>query len=109
MINLDKVKMIVIQTAKNGVVNNDTIFTFTQDDNIVYGEYVGGKIKKGFLVGQNNNNVLKFSYCQLQTDGTLDNGLSSCEISIDMAGEVLLCMCFYLKVINKYVGVTYFL
>jgi len=108
MINLDKVKMIVIQTAKNGVVNNDTIFTFTQDDNIVYGEYVGGKIKKGFLVGQNNNNVLKFSYCQLQTDGILDNGLSSCEISIDMTGKIRLVEHFEWKSRPGELGVNIF-
>lgn len=90
MINLDKIKMTVVQTAENGVVNKDTIFTFTQSDNIVYGEYSGGKIKKGYLVGENNDDVLRFSYCQLQTDGTLDNGLSSCELSIDMAGRVRL-------------------
>lgn len=89
-INLDKVKMIVVQTANNGVVNKDTIFTFTQDSNIVHGEYAGGRISKGFLVGQNNNNMLHFSYCQLQTDGTLDNGLSTCELSIDMTGKIQL-------------------
>jgi hypothetical protein len=90
MINLDKVKMTVIQTAANGVVNKDTIFNFTQNDDILYGEYIGGKIKKGFLVGQFTNNILSFSYCQLQTDGTLDNGLSSCEISMDTTGKIRL-------------------
>ncbi len=90
MINLDKIKMTVIETAENGVVNKDTIFTFAQNDNTVYAEYIGGKIQKGFLVGQNNNNVLTFSYCQLQTDGTLDNGLSTCEISMDITGKIRL-------------------
>jgi hypothetical protein len=87
---LDKIKMTVIQTAKNGVVNSDTIFTFQQSANIVYGEYTGGKIQKGLLVGQINENVFKFSYCQLQTDGTLDNGASSCELSIDKSGKIRL-------------------
>src|ERR1700677_2387891 len=108
MINLDKVKMNVIQTAENGVVNNDTIFTFTQHDNIVYGEYVGGKIKKGFLVGQNNSNALKFSYCQLQTDGTLDNGISSCEISIETMGKIRLIEHFEWKSRPGELGVNIF-
>lgn len=90
MISLDKVKMTVIHTAENGVVNNETIFNFTQNANIVFAEYAGGKIEKGFLVGQNNVNVLTYSYCQLQTDGTQDNGLSTCELSIDETGKIRL-------------------
>jgi hypothetical protein len=87
---LDKVKMTVIETAPNGVVNSDTIFTFEQTGNIVQAGYTGGKIQKGFLVGQVNDNTLTFSYCQLQTDGTLDSGLSSCELSIEKSGKIRL-------------------
>jgi hypothetical protein len=90
MINLNGTKMIVVQTAENGVVNKDTVFTFTQQESTVYGEYIGGKIKKGFLVGRNENRVLTFSYCQLQTDGTIDNGQSSAKLSLDIAGKIIL-------------------
>jgi hypothetical protein len=87
---LDKIKMTVIQTAENGVVNKDTIFVFQQSGHIVNAEYAGGKIQKGFLVGQIDENVFTFSYCQLQTDGTLDNGLSTCELSADETGKIRL-------------------
>jgi hypothetical protein len=90
MITLDKVKMTVIQTADNGVVNKDTLFSFMQEGNVVQAEYAGGKIKKGFLIGQVAAQVLKFSYCQLQTDGVLDNGVSSCEISVSDTGKIRL-------------------
>ena len=82
--------MTVIHTAENGVVNNETIFHFTQEGNTVQAEYVGGKIKKGFLVGQVVDHVFKFSYCQLQTDGVLDNGVSSCEVSVSDTGKIRL-------------------
>jgi len=61
MLTLDKVKMTIIQTAENGVVNKDTLFYFTQEGNVVQAEYAGGKIKKGFLIGQIDVHVVRFS------------------------------------------------
>jgi hypothetical protein len=81
-ISLHKVKMNAIETALNGVVNKHTIFVFTQINDRVSAEYTGGKIEKEFLVGKIDHGKLNFSYCQLQTDDTLDNGISSCELSI---------------------------
>ena len=49
--SLDKVKMNVIKTAANGVVNNQTIFTFSQKENLVSASYAGRKIQQGYLVG----------------------------------------------------------
>jgi hypothetical protein len=37
--NLDDIKMNVIKTAPNGVVNDLTIFTFSQTDNVVSATY----------------------------------------------------------------------
>jgi hypothetical protein len=90
MINLNGIKMNVIETAPNGIVNKDTIFIFTQIEDRVYAEYAGGKIEKGFLVGKIIDHQLKFSYCQLQIDGNIDNGMSSCELSINEKGKIIL-------------------
>src|SRR6266513_744652 len=79
-ISLNKIKMTVIKTSENGVVNKDTIFAFTQTEDLVTAEYAGGQIKKGFLVGTISQRKLKFSYCQIQNDGKFDNGISSCEL-----------------------------
>lgn len=88
---LDKVKMNVIKTAENGVVNHETIFLFSQKNDLVLAEYAGGKIRQGFLVGQlSAENQLTFSYCQMQTDGTLDNGVSICELSKNENGKITL-------------------
>jgi hypothetical protein len=108
MLTLDKVKMIVIQTAENGVVNKDTLFYFTQEGSVVHAEYAGGKIKKGFLVGQMAAHVLRFSYCQLQTDGVLDNGVSSCELSVGEAGKIKLVEHFEWKTRPGETGVNVF-
>ncbi len=82
--------MTVIETAENGVVNEDTVFDFIQKDNYVEAKYSGGKIENGFLVGLIKENILEFSYCQLQTDGILDSGISSSELSISSKGKIRL-------------------
>jgi hypothetical protein len=90
-LSLNGVKMNVIKTADNGIVNHDTIFRFSQKENVVSAEYQGGKILKGFLVGKlQTQNQLEFSYCQLQRDGKLDNGLSLCQLSKNKEGKLIL-------------------
>lgn len=90
MLSLNNVKMHVIQTAPNGVVNEDTVFIFRQQGNVVTSEYSGGKIIAEFLVGKLENEDLSFSYCQLQNDGVLDNGISSCKLGKDKTGRIRL-------------------
>ncbi len=88
---LDTLKMNVVKTAENGVVNHETIFVFSQKGDVISAEYSGGKIRQGFLVGKFlAENQLTFSYCQIQLDGKLDNGLSTCELSRNENGKVTL-------------------
>jgi hypothetical protein len=82
MINLNNIKMNVIETSENGVVNHHTIFSFSQKQNLVYASYSGGQIAKGYLVGNLNGDKLEFTYCQVQVDGILDNGKSNAELTI---------------------------
>jgi len=49
-----------------------------------------GELKKDFLLEKIIDHQLKFSYCQLQTDGNIDNGISSCELSINGKGKIML-------------------
>ena len=89
-ISLDNIKMTVIETAANGVVNSETIFDFRQTKDFVMAEYKGGRIKKGLLAGILNGNELKFRYYQLQTDNKFDKGVSSCQLSADDNGKIRL-------------------
>ena len=75
--------MNVIKTASNGIVNSDTIFDFTQDQELISAKYSGGKIRRGYLVGKIINNRLHFSYCQVRINSVMDHGVSVCEISYD--------------------------
>ncbi len=90
-ISLNDVVMHVIQTDASGVVNHETIFYFLEQNDVVEAEYAGGKIQQGFLVGRFiSDNQLRFSYCQMQIDGKLDNGMSECEVSRDENGKIIL-------------------
>jgi len=82
--------MNVIQTAPNGVVNDLTIFTFSQTDNFISASYAGGQIFKGYLVGTLHKDKLLFSYCQLQMDGKIDNGQSECDVMMGENGKIKL-------------------
>ena len=100
--------MSVIETAKNGVFNKDTIFDFTQKDNYVEAKYSRGKIKNGFFVGLIKENILEFSYCQLQTDGILDNGRSNSELVISSKGKIRLIEYFEWKSRSGESGINIF-
>jgi len=107
-IMLNNVKMNVIQTAPNGIVNELTIFTFSQKENFVCAVYSGGQIFKGYLVGTINNHRLSFSYCQLQTDGKMDNGQSECDITTGEDGKIILTEHFKWSSKNNETGINIF-
>ena len=79
--NLDGVKMFVNTTALNGEVSRETILEFKQIGAIVSATYSGGNINHGCLVGIIEEDRLEFRYAQVGSDGRLDGGHSSCEIS----------------------------
>lgn len=81
--NLDGLKMNAIKTDPNGIIGPETIFSFTQKNNVVRAEYSGGRIQHGYLIGILNGSKLHFRYCQLQTTGELDSGESNCELRFE--------------------------
>ena len=86
--NFNNVRMTVVKTAKTGVVNKETVFTFQQADNIVSAEYEGGGVVKGYLVGKLTGEELQFRYCQLGSAEDLDGGLSNCIVSTTPDGRL---------------------
>ncbi len=104
-------KMHVIQTADNGIVDQDTIFHFEQKEQVVTAYYSGGKIRQGYLVGQMNGDLLKFTYCQLRTSGELDHGESACVVSEEkQSGKIKLEEKFNMKTeISTEIGINIFM
>ncbi len=79
-ISLDGLMMNAVESDENGVINQNTIFRFRQEGQKVYAEYQGGRVDQGYLVGIRTASGLQFRYCQLESDGSLNGGLSNCEI-----------------------------
>lgn len=80
MISLEGIQMNVIETAGNGVVNHETVFSFKQNGNVVSAKYAGGQVKNGFLSGRLENNQLHFKYAQQHFDSRVAGGSSTGEI-----------------------------
>ena len=78
--------MNAVQTAPNGVINQDTIFNFSQEQGRVWASYAGGRVLRGFLVGLSDGTRLTFRYCQLETGNVLNGGSSDCQLRRNEAG-----------------------
>ena len=89
-ISLDGIRMHVVSTANVGVVSTETLFTFTQEGSVVSARYAGGKVELGYLVGVLSSDGLRFCYAQLDDEGRLDGGNSTCEISRTDDGRIRL-------------------
>lgn len=74
--------MNAVQTASNGVVNHETIFTFRDSNGVITAQYEGGRVKKGYLIGKLDKEKFEFRYTQIHTDDQLDGGHSICEIEM---------------------------
>ena len=89
-ISLDGIRMHVVSTANVGVVNAETLFTFTQEGSVVSARYSGGEVRLGYLVGVISSEGFRFRYTQLDVEGRLDGGYSTCEISRTHDGRIRL-------------------
>ena len=86
-INYNNKKFIPLKNSKNGEVNSETIFSYYQDNNIIWGDYSGGDIVKGTIVGTvkadgslffyyqhiNKNGEIKIGKCQSTPEIMSDN------------------------------------
>ncbi len=89
-ISLEGVRMHVAERAPGGVVNEDTIFAFRQEGDLVEASYAGGRIRKGYLVGRLEGASLEFRYCQVQDNGQIDGGVSRGTLSRESSGKIRL-------------------
>ena len=86
--NFDGMIMNAVETDENGVIGPETLFQFHQSGQHVHAEYSGGRVERGYLVGIIEGAHFEFRYCQLETDGTLNGGVSICEIGVSNSGLV---------------------
>jgi hypothetical protein len=80
MKNLDGRAMFVSSTADNGVVGRETRLVFTQRGTRVAARYAGGRVARGWLVGQWTDDTLHFRYTQREDGMAIHAGQSECRV-----------------------------
>ena len=64
-----------VSNSETGEVSDQTIFSYHQKENVIWAEYSGGSIIKGFLLGTiDDNNNLHFDYRHINTEGESKSG-----------------------------------
>lgn len=77
ILDLNNKKFKVIKNAGEDIeVNENTIFKFYQNNELVYAEYNGGKVKYGEMFGIIENNSINFYYEQENLSGRKNKGNS---------------------------------
>ena len=91
-ISFDGVRMAVSVTGDKGVVGTGTRIRFIQRGSRVLGCYSGGRIIRGFLVGELSGAVLTFRFAQVETTqgrgSALHAGHSRCEVCRSNRGTI---------------------
>lgn len=66
--NLDRKTFLSVRNTGTGEVGKDTRFHYFQEGDLIWGEYGGGNIIKGFLIGQTTGeNSISFTYQHINT------------------------------------------
>lgn len=74
-INYDNRFFSSVSNTDNGEVSSSTIFKYHQNKDIVWSEYSGGDILKGFLIGTSDNNSnLNFTYQHINKNSEIRTG-----------------------------------
>jgi hypothetical protein len=82
--------LVGVSNVGDGEVGSDTVFRFHQVDDVVWAEYQGGDIRRGFLVGTSDGATLEFRYAHLGIDGRTASGRSVDSIEVLDGGRVRL-------------------
>ena len=73
-----------VENSESGEVSEKTVFCYHQKGNVVWAEYSGGNVVKGFLIGtMDEKHHLHFNYQHMNTDGELRTGSCDSEPQIE--------------------------
>lgn len=79
-----------MSNSDNGEVSSKTVFHYHQTDDIIWAEYGGGSILKGFLIGKRINDSLEFTYQHVNEDKEILTGKCNTRMELNQEGKVLL-------------------
>ncbi|MGW7531047.1 hypothetical protein [Amycolatopsis sp. NPDC054798] len=79
-----------VAEVAGGEVGTETTFTYHQDGNEIWGDYAGGSVRRGFLVGSVDGDRLDFRYVQLNMEGETSSGHCVSRITVLADGRLRL-------------------
>ena len=89
-INLDNKTFTSLSNSENGEVTKETVFQYHQEGSLIWAEYSGGEIVKGFLLGKSENGELNFGYQHMNILGELITGECTSIPEINEDGKIIL-------------------
>lgn len=63
-----------LSNTGSGEVDGQTVFTYHQEEDLVWAEYSGGRILKGHLLGKWNEGKLEINYHHINLEGRIMAG-----------------------------------
>ena len=80
-INFDNKKFKLLENSKNGEADSETIFEYTQKEDVVTANYHGGAIRTGNIIARLEGRHLNMIYQCLTVDNELKSGKATADIT----------------------------
>lgn len=84
-VSLDSRKFAGVENSATGEVGQSTTFTYHEEDDVIWAEYSGGAVIRGYLVGTRSAEKLHFRYAHLGTNKETSTGV--CDSIIEVLGD----------------------
>lgn len=89
-INLNNKKFKALANSDNGEVSGQTVFHYAQEKEMIWAQYAGGSILKGFLIGKVVGESLEFNYQHLNEDLEIMTGKCVSQPELNEDGRIVL-------------------
>jgi hypothetical protein len=87
-VGLDGRVFVGVSNSADGDVGGETRFGYHQDGAVVWAEYAGGAVARGYLVGTRTGAELTFRYVHLDRDGATASGRCTSQIVVQPDGRL---------------------
>ncbi len=79
-----------VSNTGDGDVDGATVFRYHQSDGVVWADYAGGAVRRGYLVGTRRGDRLDFRYVHLDTGDATASGHCTSRVEVLADGRVRL-------------------
>ncbi len=89
-LSLDGRRFRPVGDTVGGEVGAETVFEFSQEDDLVHARYAGGQVRLGYLVGTSTGTDVQFRYAHVNRAGDTATGQSRDRIEVLPDGRLRL-------------------